>query len=72
MLGPVSLFVVFVCIVCFCYENSCVCSLQMWVESEGVRWGPASVCRLCVYSYVCSLCRCVCARECVRTSGTCV
>ena len=60
MLGPVSLFVVFVCIVCFCCGNSCVCSLQVWVESEGVRRGPASVCRLRVCSYVCSLCRCVC------------
>ena len=61
MLGPISVFVVFVCIVCFCCENSCVCSLQVWVESEGVRRGPASVCRLRVCSYACSLCRCVCS-----------
>ena len=50
-----SVFVVFVCIVCFCCDNSCVCSLQVWYESEVVRRGPACVCRLCVCSYVCSL-----------------
>ena len=60
MLGPVSVFVVFVCIVCFCCENSCICSLQVWVESEGKRRGPASVCRLCVCAVISALCAGVC------------